>query len=129
MFRGGMNDWVEFVNGQFVFHSGDYSAPIRPRVTGDGAGTTSAPASGNSGIANAILQLGNQALGIWQNSQALAAQRLQAEQSGTVPGAQGQGLTGLVNQVTTFASNNPLLVAAVVAGGFLLMMNPPSKRR
>lgn len=116
--------WYEIRDGVPVRVSG---TPPRGNV---GAPTSTPTNSNTNQWLNLVNTLGNQALTIYQNSQALAAQRLAAEQAGTMPGAGGgQGLTGLVNQVTTFASNNPLLVAAGVAGVFLLMMNPPSKRR
>lgn len=132
VFRGGMADvyynpqdqsWYEIRDGQPVRVSG---TPPRGTTV---VGTPTSTGGNQSQWLSLINSLGNQALQIYQNSQQLKAAQLQQGVTGAGATGPNTGLTGLVNQVTTFATNNPLLVAAGVAGVFLLMMNPPSKRR
>jgi len=119
--------WYEIRDGVPVRVSG---SPPRPGTT---SGGTAPPTPGNqSQWLQLINTLGSGVLNILQQNQALKVQTAQAQ--GLIPGgtgaaAGGQGLTGAVGQITTWASNNPLLVVAIGAGLFLFLAPSPRSKR
>lgn len=134
-FRG-MGDWFEVVNGQVVWHQTDGTVSgTRPRIVDGGTPATGSTGGGGvSGNVAAILAavngLGTSFVQLWQQNNALKQQQFTAQYGapGAAGGGANTGLTGLVNQLTTFASANPLLVAAGAVGIFLLMAPPPKRR-
>lgn len=131
----GLSDyWDVDDHGNYVW----VTSPLNQSQSGGGAVTTGGtvavtlPSNTSSGWAQFANTLAQQVGGYLNQRQALDNAKFALQARGVIPNTGdggGQGLTGLVAQITTFASNNPLLVAAGVAGVFLLMMNPPSKRR